>query len=417
MTSLLRWISLGCLFGLMFGGRADAQEWARFRGPNGTGLNPASVPTRWTDNDYTWKVPLPGVGHSSPILWGDKVFLTAGEPKTGKRLVLCLNAVDGRTLWSREYEAKTYHTHQRNSFATATPAADEQHLYVSWATPDQYSVLALDHQGEKLWQADLGPYKSQHGFGVSPIVFEDLVIVPNEQDGTGAILALEARTGKVRWKLERQGKNATYSTPCVYQPANGPAELIFTNWQHGITAVDPRTGKVNWELSVFDTKRPERAIASPVVAGDLVLGTCGFVTAQKHFVAVRPGTPGPQGAKPQEVWRLERAVSYLPTPLVKGDLVFLCSEQGMATCLNASSGKLLWQERLNGNFSASPVCAGDHLYCVSNDGEVVILKASDKFELVARNGLGEATQCTPAVAGGRIFFRTQAHLICIGGKR
>src|SRR5262249_12535296 len=151
------------------------------------------------------------------------------------------------------------------------------------------------------------------------------------------------------------------------------------------------TGKLNWELSVFEPKRPERAIASPVIAGDLILGTCGFVTAQKHLVAVRPGNPGRE-VKPQEVWRLERAVSYLPTPLVKGELVFLCSEQGMATCLEAATGKLVWQERLNANFSASPVCAGEHLYCVSDDGEVVVLKATSQFELVARNPLGEATQ-------------------------
>jgi outer membrane protein assembly factor BamB len=191
-----------------------------------------------------------------------------------------------------------------------------------------------------------------------------------------------------------------------------PPVLVFTNWQHGITAVNPVTGTVAWELSVFDTRKQERAIASPVVAGDLVLGTCGFVTAQKHLVAVRPGTDGPR-----EVWRLERAVSYLPTPLVKGDLVFLCSERGVATCLQAATGTVVWQERLPAEFSASPVCAGERLYCVSNDGDVYVLAASATYRQLARNALGEPTQSTPAVASGRLYFRTASHLMCLGGSR
>src|SRR4029077_2783655 len=133
-----------------------------------------------------------------------------------------------------------------------------------------------------------GPVKSQHGHGVSLILHDDLVIVPNEQDGGGTLVALERQSGKTRWKLTRNSGNATYSTPCVYQAAGRAPELIFTNWQHGITAVDPKAGTVNWETSVFEPKKNERAVASPVIAGDLILGTCGFVTAQKHFVAVRP---------------------------------------------------------------------------------------------------------------------------------
>lgn len=396
---------------------AGAQEWTRFRGPNGSGIAAArDLPSRWTEKDYAWKVPVPGAGHSSPVLWGDRLFVTSADPKAGARFVHCYHAADGRTLWTREFGAKSYRTHLRNSFATATPTADAHRLYVSWATPEAYTVQALDHDGKQLWQADLGPYKSQHGFGVSPVVYEDLVVVANEQDGGGALIGLEATTGAVRWKVPRQGKNATYSTPCVYQAPGRPAELIFTNWQHGITAVDPKTGRVNWELSVFETEKQERAIASPVVAGDLVLGTCGFVSAQKHLVAIRPHDPQHDG-KPREVWRLERAVSYLPTPLFKDGRVFLCSEQGMATCLNAATGQVVWQERVGGAFSASPVCADDKIYCVSNEGNVLVLAASDKFAVLGRSELGEPTQSTPAVARGRIYFRTQGHLSALGGGK
>jgi outer membrane protein assembly factor BamB len=324
-----------------------------------------------------------------------------------------VGAADGKTLWTRAFDSSSYRMHRRNSVATATPAVDAQRLYLSWATPDQLMVMALDHQGKTVWETGLGPYPSQHGYGVSPIRFEDLLIVPNEQDGGGSLVALEANSGKVRWQVPRHGKNATYSTPCIYQPANRPAELIFTNWQHGITAIDPRSGKPSWEISVFDTAKQERSIASPVVAGDLVLGTCGFVSAQKHFVAVRPDGNG----KAKEVWRIEKAVSYLPTPLVKGDWIFLCSELGIASCVQAATGKVLWQERLGGTYSASPVCAGDHIYCVSDDGAVVVLAASDKFQVLARNTLGDATQSTPAIVNGRMIFRTESRLISLGGAK
>ncbi len=403
--------AMAVLAGVLLASTGQAQEWPRFRGPNGTGIGGAvDVPASWSEKDYRWKAALPGQGYSSPVLWGERIFLTAAERGSGRRLVLCLAAGDGKTLWSRTLDGASYHTHKRNGYATSTPGVDADHLYVLWATPEQYLVMALDHAGQTKWEKDLGPYKSQHGFGVSPIVFEDLVVVANEGDGNGALVALDRHTGAVRWQVPRHGKNATYSTPCVLQRPGRPAELIFTNWQHGITAVEAPTGKVAWEISAFEPNKQERAIASPVVAGDLVLGTCGFVTAQKHLVAVRPEGSGAV----KEVWRLEKAVSYLPTPLVKGERVFLCSERGVASCLDVKTGEVLWQERLDGEYSASPVCAGERLYCVSNDGDVMVLAASDRFQLLARNRLGAPTQCTPAIAGGRLYFRTASHLVCVG---
>lgn len=388
-----------------------AEDWMRFRGPNGAGVSDATLPTTWTDKDYRWKSKLPGVGHSSPVLARGKVFVTSGDPKSGQRILSCLNTKDGKLLWSAESDARIYKIHKRNSHATSTPVVDGERVYVAWATPEKLLAEAFDHSGKRVWQADLGPFKSQHGYGVSLILVGDLLIVPSDQDDGGAIIGLEAATGKVRWRTPRGSKNATYSTPCVFQAGQRPAELIFTNWQLGITGLDPLTGKMNWGISVFDTTTQERSIASPVVAGDLVLGTCGFVTGKKHLVAIRPGADGPK-----EVWRLEKAVSYLPTPLVKGDRVFLCSELGMASCLDLKTGSLIWQERLPANFSASPVCAGQHVYCVSNEGEVFVFEAADKFKLLAKNTLGEPTQSTPAIADGCIFFRTDKHVFCLGGR-
>jgi outer membrane protein assembly factor BamB len=416
MKTLSLGVTFACLVGGVLGCAVAAGEWARFRGPNGTGLSDAVLPVKWTESDYAWKATLPGVGHSSPVVWGERIFVTAGNEAEGLRIVVCLSAADGKQLWQRTFDAPGYRKHKRNSIATATPAVDAQRLYISWGTPEKCVLVALDHDGKTAWEADLGPFKAQHGFGSSPIVHEGAVVIALDQDGKGEIVALDTASGKVRWRLPRRSGNATYSTPCVFQPRGRPAELIFTNWQHGVTAVDPGTGKVNWEISVFEPQLNERAIASPVVAGDLILATCGFVTAQKHFVAIRPYDAA-RGMKPTEVWRVEKQVSYLPTPLVKGDRVFLCSELGIATCLEPSTGKVIWQERVDGNFSASPVGAGDRMYCVANNGDVFVLAASDRFELLGRTALGEPTQSTPALANGRIYFRTPSALIALGGKQ
>ena len=392
----------------------EAQEWARFRGPNGSGVSATkqTLPVKWTADQVLWKTKLPGTGHSSPVAWGTKAFVTSADAKTGLRHVSCVNLANGEVVWKREAAGETYRTHQRNSIATSSPVVDAKQLYVCWATPAKLMAMAYTHEGEPVWQVELGPYKGNHGFGVSPIVHEDLLILPNDQDGGGSLLALDTKSGDVKWKTPRQGKNATYATPCVYQVGDRPAELIFTNWQHGITGIDPKTGQVNWESSVFEVAKNERSIASPVVAGDLIIGTCGFISAQKHHVAVRPGkTPG---SKAEEVWRVEKAVAYMPTPLVKGDRMYLVSEVGVATCVETATGKVVWQERLSGNFAASPVCAGDHIYCVANNGDVLVLAASDKFAVLAENSLGEATQSTPAIVGDKLVFRTEGHLLAVG---
>jgi outer membrane protein assembly factor BamB len=394
---------------------AEATTWPRFRGNNGDGIGQlANPPVKWTEQDFAWRTKIPGNGHSSPVLWGQRLFVTSADNKTGERFVLCLDCTDGSILWTKRLPGKAYHTHARNSFATSTPAVDADHVFCCWAVPDKYSLMALDHEGKLVWETELGAYKSQHGFGASPIVLGDLVIVGDEQDGGGSLVGVNTADGSIRWRISRRGKNATYSTPCVYQPSGERPEVIFTNWQHGITSVNPASGNVNWELSVFDVNKNERAIASPIVAGDLVLGTCGFVTAQKHLVAIRPSASR-TGTPASEVWRLERAVAYLPTPLFYDGRVYCCSELGIATCLDAVTGKQIWQQRLGGNFSSSPVCTGEHLYCTSNDGTVHVLATGDTYNLVAKNRIGEATQATPAMGYDRIYFRTLGHVVAVGG--
>ena len=388
-----------------------AQEWTRFRGPNGSGVHAtAKVPTEW--KSFAWKTPLPGVGHSSPVIWGERIFVTAAEP-SGKRWLVCVNAVSGAVLWQRDFPGEVYKTHKRNSRASSTPVVDGERVYVLWGSPKQLLAMAVDHQGKTVWEVNLGTYKGGHGYAVSPILFEKLLIIPNEQDKGGSLLALDAATGKKKWEVPRIAGVAHYSTPCIYEAAKRPPELIFTNWKHGITAVEPRTGKVLWETSVFEPELQERAIVSPIIAGDLIIGTCGFVTAQKHFVAVRPMPEG----QAQEIWRIEKQVAHIPTPLVKLPYIFSLTEKGNLSCIEAATGKVLSQERLDNSFSASPVWANGHLYCVADDGEVFVVKADEKLQTVSRPQLGEASHATPAIAEDRIIFRTERQVMAVARSR
>lgn len=388
----------------------QAQDWPRFRGPNGSGVGDVKgfLP-RWTDDNRNWKVKLPGVGHSSPIVWGDRLYVTCGDEVSGKRTLLCLEPATGKTLWQRDFPGERHRKHGDNSFASATPAADAKHVYVCWGGAKEYLVVALDHDGKESWRTDLGPFRAGHGFGPSPIVHDGLVIVPNDQDGAGALVGLDAQTGKERWKVPRKSK-ATYTTPCVFTPPGKPAEVIFTNYEHGVTSVDPQSGKVNWELDVFDKRHVETSIGSPVVAGDKVLALSGWLGVRMEVVAV--GFTD----KAKEAWRITRSAPLCTTPLVVGELVYLWSDGGMVTCADVRSGEVHWRERVPGSYYSSPVCVGKYLVNLSREGDGVVIEAGKTFKVLARNTLDEGSHATPAIAGGRLFVRTFAHLSCYGGK-
>jgi outer membrane protein assembly factor BamB len=242
-----------------FASCGSAQEWTRFRGPNGTGISHAkTIPTKITDADIHWKVELPGTGHSSPVLWDDRTFLTSTGDKSGGIFVLCLSAKDGKLIWRRDFPFTPFSRHQFNSFASSTPAVDAERLYVVWNEPEHYLLAALDHSGKTVWQRDLGPFVSQHGCGISPIVYRNRVILGNFQDdqrfvkdsprsGESFVVAVDAKTGKTLWQTPRHNAVVAYSTPCVFEPKGGKSALIFNSQGDGISALDADTGEVLWE--------------------------------------------------------------------------------------------------------------------------------------------------------------------------
>ena len=412
---------------LMLTVAAGAADWPRFRGPNGAGCGEAvGVPVPWTTNDYRWVITLPGVGHSSPVIVGSRLFVTCGENSSAKRIVVSLDAVTGHTLWQREFASQPFQQNGDNSYATASPAADSNGVVVAWTTPDAVTLVALDNDGRETWQHDLGKFVGIHGSGSSPIIVDDLAIYFNDQEdpaslpakvyakpgapksaGKSSLLAFDRRTGAPRWQLDRLSNQSAYITPCVRRSSSGRAEIILADTAHSFTAVDAATGKVKWELpGIFK----ERCIASPVLAGDLVIASEGRGNSGIRCVAVRPGNP------PKVAYEIAKPAPLVPTPLVVGERLFFVTDQGAMACAHAATGAILWREQVSGNFYSSPVCADGRLFCVTKLGDVLVFAAADKYELLARVPLGEKCFATPAIANGMIFFRTYSRIFALSAR-
>lgn len=424
MRTLFSVCLAGCVLGTLSSSSTVAQEWTRFRGPNGTGVSECrTIPTQWTEADYRWKSKLPGMGHGSPVVWGDKVFLMSADPETATRYVLCYDATDGRRLWKRDFESHAHHLHLRSSYASCTPAVDGQHVYVAWGTPEQVLLKAFDHSGGEVWSKDLGSWTGQHGFGTSPIVHDDLVILHNSQQaaqldpgqkpGQSYMLAFRATTGEEVWRTSLNTLRVCYSVPFIHEPENGPEELICTSTGEGFFSLDPRTGGRNWSIpGVFAM----RVVNSPIEAGGLMFSSNGSGAYSGNFlVAVRPGENG------ELAYQLKNSSSikapYVTCMLPMGDAVFLIYDRGFAACLNAPTGKIRWGERMQAAFNASPIRIGDKIYSVDEEGVVWVIAADpEQFRVLAKMPLGEPSSSTPAVSGGRLFLRTHSQLFCVGGS-
>ncbi len=399
----------------------QGQEWTRYRGPNGQGISQAkTIPVKWTEKDYNWKVNLPGGGHSSPVVWADKVFITSGDQETDQGILLAIRVSDGEILWQKQYTLTPYRPNPRNSYATATPVVDADHVYALWPTPKETILVALDHNGGEIWKRTFGGVQCQHGAGGSPIVSDDIVVFTHEhedssKDAQSAWIAVDRNTGQTRWKLDRKTSSKTsYSTPCVYSSPTDKRQLIFTSLAHGMTGVDPKTGTVVWELS---SAFISRVVSSPVIAGELLIGTCGDFSSGKRLIAIRPETTG-KSTQPAEAYKFDdSSMPYVPTSLAQAGLLFTFHDRGYVSCLHSSTGEQLWREKPAGTFFGSPVWANGKLYCITTNGDAVVIKAAPTYELLAVNPLGEKSHATPAVAGGRIYLRTYSHLISIGPKK
>ncbi|MDA7980179.1 MAG: PQQ-binding-like beta-propeller repeat protein [Pirellulales bacterium] len=410
-----------CLIGLLAGEQAHAQDWSRFRGPDGQGVGQVdNLPDSWTEANYNWKVELPAAGHSSPVLWQGRIYLAGGNDKTGERSFMCLNAEDGSLLWSKTYASQTYKMHAFNSYGSGTAAVDDAGVYFCWTTPEQFTAVCLTHDGEERWKRNLGPYVTQHGGGISPIVHSGRVLVfvdTDREGGSGSFLtALDSKSGETIWKTTHESSLANYSVPLIYQPKpDQPPQIVLNSMGQGITSYDLEDGKQLWGLKTVagEPLLDLRSVSSPYVAGELVIASCGTGGGGSSLVAVKP--PASPGETAEMAYRITRAVPYVPTTVAKNGMLFSFTDRGLATCLDVASGELHWRQRLGGRFFCSPICSDNRILCISTSGEVIVLAADKEFKELARNDLGETCHATPAISGGRLYIRTVRHLYSLGG--
>ncbi len=403
-------LSLRCCLALWLALAAvHAQEWPRFRGLDGTGTGVGpDIPATFTDQDFLFNTELPGTGASSPVLWGDKVFVTCSHDVEKTRKVLCLHAETGQQLWSWDTPFETYRHNRLNSYAASTPAVSQSRVVLTWISGQRFMVLALSHAGKLVWRRDLGSFGARHGAGASPAIIEGTVLVTNDNaSGDSFLIGLDPDTGKTRWRQERRSEVASYVTPTVYRPENGQVEAVFSCPPHGITGVDPRTGRINWEVPGPFTLK---SVACPVVADGLIYASAGRGGGGVESAAVRPG----QAAR--VVHQLRRDLPYVPTPIAIGKRLFVLSDRGVLTCLTAATGKPLWRQQLGGKFYASPVSVNNRVYCISRKGDVTTVAADADYKLLGRCKLPEGTDATPAIANGRMYLRTPKRLVAIGRR-
>lgn len=410
---------------LLSGESVLASEWTRFRGPNGTGVASGDdIPSEFTEADFSFKTKLPGnSGCSSPVIWGDRLFVMSADSSDASRHVVCLNAVTGKQLWTKSFESTPHHQHTRSTYASCTPTVDQQHVYVAWATPEQTVLKAFDHDGNEAWTRDLGTWQSQHGFGTSPIVYKGMVILHNSQQadkldpgqtpGLSRMTAFNGKTGDTKWSTELTSRNVCYSIPMIRQGDDGRDEVVCSSTGNGIFALDAMTGEKRWEHN--DGLFRMRTVASPIEAGGLIFGSNGSGGySSNYIVAVKPGEDASLAYSLKNSSKLK--APYVPCLINDGDLVFALYDKGFATCFDAKSGDIFWTVRTGAAFSGSPIRIGDRLFAISEDGTVWVIAAADEYKLIAKNSLGEDSKATPAVANGRLYLRTDSHVICVGGK-
>jgi outer membrane protein assembly factor BamB len=405
-----RFIPVLAIFGFSTGLFAD--EWPRFRGPNGTGsVNDPHLATSWGSGDIVHRVAVPGRGNSSPIVVRGKLYLqSAGDDGHG-RMLFCYDAESLELKWTAKVHGAPSRTHPKNSLASNTPAADDRQVVSLFWDGESLHLYSFDHQGNELWHVPLGSFVSQHGAGHSPILHEGRVFVNLDQDGKAELLCFEAATGKKLWSAARRAFRACYSTPFVR--ADGRHVELIVASTAGITAYDPVSGTVRWNWDWTFEGKPLRNVGSPLAGPGLVLAVSGDGDGSRHLVAVAPPTGT---SSPQLLWEKKRGTPYVPCPLIHGEYIYWVNDNGFAGCVKARTGETVYEERITAGVTASPVLLNGYIVAVDERGNVFSYPAEPTFSRPRRLALGEAVYASPAVANGRLYIRGEKHIYVIATK-
>lgn len=379
---------------------AAAADWPCWRGPNHNGVaatdqNPPLLFNK--DHNVRWKTPIPGRGHGSPIVVGDRVFLATADEQQQVQSMLCLDRQTGRMNWKSDVHQGNFVKggNAKSSQASSTPACDGDQVYITFANRDAITTTALKAaEGIVVWQAKITDYVMHQGYGASPIVYGSLVIVMADNKGGGVLAGLNRDTGEVVWKRDRP-KLPNYPSPTILE-IGGRDQLLMTGCDL-VTSLDPRTGEKIWETAGSTTE----CVTSTVTDGRLIFTTGGY--PKNHIAAVLADGSG------KIEWE-EKVRVYVPSLLVREGHLYFVTDAGVAMCRDCATGKEVWSQRLGGTFSASPVLVGENIYVTNQEGDAFVFRATPRgYEKVAQNKLGDEVYATPAICGGQIFARVAEH--------
>lgn len=390
----------------------DKNDWPQWRGRSGDGIAAAqpTPPTRWSESENVlWKAKVPGRGHGSPTVVGERVFLATADVPEQVQSVLCFDRATGRELWKVDVHRGGFELkgHQKSSQASSTVACDGERLYINFVNQGGVQTTALDLHGKQLWQTRISDFVTHQGFGSSPIIYESLVLVASDNKAGGAVAGLDRVTGKVVWRHERP-KQPNYTSPAVLTVA-GREQLVLCGCDH-VLSLDPRSGKQLWEIEGSTTE----CVGSIVTDGQLVFASGGY--PKKLTVAVSADGSG------KVAWQ-NNTQTYVPSMLAHQGLLFSVTDAGIAYCWRSSTGDELWKSRLGGTFNSSPVLVGNLIYATNQEGKTFIFEArADEYRQRAENQLGDDVYATSAICGGRIYMRVaskadgqrQEWLYCLG---
>jgi len=421
--------------------KAEAGNWPQWRGPDGSGISDEkNLPSEWSPTkNIKWKVPIDGRAHSSPIVWGNRIFLTTavegsvvpgakavnhtgddgkpflhpdsvGADKKHTFKVICIDRDSGKVVWqSTAWEGTPYdNRHRKSSYAASTPATDGKLVYAFFGAEGLY---AYDFKGKLAWKADLGKLGTVGmGTGTSPILFDNLVIVQADEENGAAsfIVAVDKNTGKEAWRTPRKVQ-VSWSTPLLVRTSKR-AELIASGTE-SVIAYDPATGKELWRHKGVESN----AIPSPVANNEMVFLVAGFPA--KIAMAIKLGQSGDLTGTPNVAWTYAKGTAYVPSPILYGDYLYLTTDRGILTAIDAKTGEVKYEGGripIPATFTASPVAFEGKILMTSEDGDTFIVKAGPQHQILGTNSVGEPVYASPAIADGRIFIRGEKNLYCIG---
>ena len=402
------------LSGLLAAGTptAQAEHWPGWRGPRGDGsCIEKNVPTNWDPALATWKIELPGKGHASPIVWGDRVCTVTSITATKERILLCIDRTSGKIVWQETVvQGPLEKLHKENSYASSTPVTDGVQVFVTFRVGDEILVASHDLvTGKQLWRVRPGTHKGEWGFSNPPVLFKDKVIIDGDGKDKSFLIALSRSDGRTVWRNNRTNKGISYSAPFIRELA-GRTQLIQCG-DRRVAGFDPDTGEQFWMVD----GPSQEFVATPVYSETAGLVFISSSWPKQVLLAIRPDGRG-DVTKTHVVWSDRKGAPYVPSMIIVGDLLLSINRGGTVFCYEAATGEVLWQEKL-GRHHASPVLVGALVFFINDNGQVNVIKPGREFECVATYELGESCYASPAISDGQVFLRGFEHLFCFGRRQ